>query len=287
MTRRFGIALFLFFTAACSPPAKQYELKGQILGIKPEAHEMLVKHDDIKGFMPAMTMPYKVKSDALLKDKEAGDLITATLEVSESQGVLTSITKTGHAAMDVPPPADTTTGVQPVEVLTPGAQIPNELFVDQNAKALAFSQFKGHRVAMTFIYTRCPMPDFCPLMDRNFAAVQGTVKKAPEMSDVQLVSISFDPKNDKPPVLKAHAETLHADTAVWRFLTGDLDVISHFAAQFGLSVVMDDKDPKNITHTLRTVIVDADGRMVKIYTGNSWTPSQIIADLKALPAPAH
>jgi protein SCO1/2 len=287
MIRRPGIALLLLLTAGCSqaPPAKMYELKGQILGLKPEDNELLVKHEDIKGFMPAMTMPYKVKDGALLKDKAPGDLITATLEVNETEGVLTSITKTGHAELDVPPPAETT--AKPIEVLTPGQEVPNDLFVDQNAKALAFSQFRGHRTAVTFIYTNCPMPDFCPLMDRNFVAVQGTLKKAPELSDVRLVSVTFDPNTDKPPVLKKHAEKLHADAAIWSFLTGDPEVISRFSAQFGLSAVMDENDPKNINHTLRTVIIDPDGKLVKIYTGNSWTPSQLIADLKAVPAPTH
>jgi protein SCO1/2 len=287
MTRCAGIVFALCLVAGCSSArsTKQYELKGQILGIKPEAHEMLVKHDDIKGFMPAMTMPYKVKNDALLRGKEAGDLITATLEVSESTGVLTSITKIGHAALDVPPPA--VTEGQPVAVLSPGEEVPNDLFVDQNATARALSQFHGHRVALTFIYTHCPMPDFCPLMDRNFAAIQGTLKKSPELSDVRLISVSFDPRNDKPPVLKEHADKLKADPAIWSFFTGDPGVISHFAAQFGLAAIYDDKDPVNITHTLRTVVIDPDGKLVKSYTGNRWTPSELIADLKTVPAPAH
>jgi protein SCO1 len=281
-----GLTVFVFFVAGCSsaPAPKTYELKGQILGVKPEDKELLVKHEDIKGFMPAMTMPYKVKDEALLKGKQPGDLITATLEVNETQGFLTSITTTGHAALDVPPAAET---VQPIEVVTPGKEVPNELFVDQDAKAVAFSQFKGHRVALTFMYTKCPMPDFCPLMDRNFATVQNTLKKAPEMSDVRLISVSFDPKNDKPAVLKKHAERLKADPAVWSFLTGDEEVISKFAAQFGLSVVFDEKDPTNINHTLRTVVIDPDGKLVKTLTGNSWTPSELIADLKAVPPPAH
>src|SRR5216684_4047722 len=98
----------LLFAGACrqAPPAKEYQLAGQILGIKPEEREVLIKHGDIKGFMPAMTMPYKVKDAALLEGKQPGDLITATLVVSEREGVLSSMTKTGHAAIDTPPPAE-------------------------------------------------------------------------------------------------------------------------------------------------------------------------------------
>lgn len=282
----FSVALSVIFVASCSssPTGKTYELKGQILGLTPEAQELLVKHEDIKGFMPAMTMPYKVKDAGLLKDRQPGDLITATLEVNDTQGFLTSITKTGHAALDVPPPAET---IQTIDVLTPGKHVSNELFVDQDANATAFSQFKGHRVALTFIYTKCPMPDFCPLMDRNFVTVQETIKKAPDMADVRLISLSFDPKNDTPPVLKKHAARLKADPAIWSFLTGDEEVISKFVAQFGLSVVYNPNDPFDINHTLRTAVIDPDGRLVKTLTGNSWTPSELIADLKAVPAPAH
>lgn len=288
MPRLAGIVLVaLGVSAGCSrgsSPAKQYELKGQILGVRADAHELLVRHGDIPGFMPAMTMPYKVKDDALLKDKEAGDLITATLVVDEATGVLSSITKTGHAAIDQPPPAET---LSPIEVLTEGQMVPEEILFDQDGKARPISSFAGHVVAMTFIYTNCPMPDFCPLMDRNFAAVQGSLKKSPELAGVRLLSVTIDPVRDKPPVLKAHAQKLKADPQIWSFLTGDETNLSHFAAQFGLAVVHNDTDQTDISHTLRTVIIGPDGKLVKTYTGNSWTPSELLADLKAASAPPH
>lgn len=285
-----GIALVCLVAAsasgACRRPTapKQYELSGQVLGIRPDALEMLVKHGDIPGFMPAMTMPYKVKDDALLQGKAPGDLITATVAVTDAQGVLTSITTTGHAAIDQPPAAETTA---PLEVLTEGMPVPDEFLVDQDGTARALSSFKGHRVAMTFIYTSCPMPDFCPLMDRNFAALQGSLRKSPELADVRLLSVTIDPKLDKPPVLKAHARKLNADPKVWSFLTGDEEHLSRFAAQFGLAVVNNDKNPRDITHTLRTVVIDPQGILVKTHMGNSWTPSDLLADIKAVPPSAH
>jgi protein SCO1/2 len=137
---------------------------------------------------------------------------------------------------------------------------------------------------LTFIYTRCPIPTFCPLMDRNFAAVQRKLKEdaalAPARRSVHLVSISFDPVTDTPPVLKKHARTLDADPKIWTFFTGDRDEVDKFAARFGVSVARSPADARDITHNLRTAIIDRSGRLVKVYTGNEWTPDQLIADLK-------
>ncbi|MGE0392151.1 MAG: SCO family protein [Vicinamibacterales bacterium] len=271
---------------ACSKPApaKRYELTGQILGLRPEARELMVKHDDIKGFMPAMTMPYKVSDLSLLEGKAPGDLITATLEVGENQGILTAITKTGHADLPAAPEEQMLT---PMAVLVEGDAVPEEILFDQDGKARPVSSFKGKTVALTFTYTRCPMPDFCPLMDRNFATVQVALKKSPELAHVRLASVTIDPAHDTPAVLKAHAATLKADPAVWTFLTGDEINLSHFAAQFGLSVMRNDKDPSDISHTLRTVVIGPDGKIAKTFSGNHWTPAELLASLKAVPASAH
>ena len=280
------ILLLALLPGACSrsAPTKTYQLTGQILGILPDAREMLVKHDDIKGFMPAMTMPYKVKDPSLLEGKVAGDLITATLEVNDSSGVLTAITKTGHADIE-PTPATQT--LSPIKVLTEGDTIPEEILFDQDGKARPFSSFRGHTVALTFIYTTCPMPDFCPLMDRNFATVQVALKRSPELSHVRLASVTIDPVRDTPAILKDHAAKLKADPALWSFLTGDEANLSHFAAQFGLAIVRNDKDANDISHTLRTVVIDADGKIVKTFSGNSWTPAELLASIKAVPAPVR
>src|SRR4029079_19758314 len=98
-----------------------------------------------------------------------------------------------------------------------------------------------------------------------------------------LVTVSFDPVTDTPKVLKAHAKQLEADLSRWTFLTGDRDEVDKFAALFGVSVGRALNDARDITHNLRTVIIDADGKLVKVYTGNEWTPEQVLADLKALP----
>ena len=272
--------------ASCSraPEPKQYEVKGQILGIKTSEREVLIKHGDIVGFMPGMTMPFKVIDPALLEGKAAGDLVTATLVVGETDAHLSTLTKTGSAPMDVPAAAPVMSGF---ELLKTGEDVPNPMLIDQDGKPRPIASLKGHRVALTFMYTRCPMPTFCPMMDRNFAELQGQLKKAPELSDVRLLSVSFDPQFDTPPVLKNHAEKFDADPAVWSFVTGDRDEVQKLAMRFGLGLERDQKNPIEISHTLRTVVIDPQGRLVKVITGNSWKAADLLADLKAVPAAAH
>jgi protein SCO1/2 len=125
------------------------------------------------------------------------------------------------------------------------------------------------------------VPTFCPLIDSHFAAIQTRLKgDAALKGRVHLVSVSFDPLTDTPPVLKKHAQKLEADLNTWTFLTGNRDDIDQFAARFGVSVARTESDQRDITHNLRTAIIDADGKLVKVYTGNEWTPEQVLADLK-------
>jgi protein SCO1/2 len=271
--------------SACSrtPPAKEYQLQGQILDVKPETSEVLVRHGDIPGFMPAMTMPYKVEDPKVLSGKAPGDLITATLVVGETEAHLSKIDKIGHAAIvDATAPAITES-----QILKPGDAVPDTTLLDEDNAARPLTSLKGHRVALTFMYTRCPQPDFCPLMDRNFAAMQSEIKKTPGLGDVRLVSVSFDPANDTPPVLKTHAKTLRADPAVWHFVTTSTGDIKGFAAKFGVTSEPSDDNPAVLTHNLSTAVIDAGGKLVKIRPGNMWTPADLLADLKAAAAPAH
>jgi protein SCO1/2 len=271
--------------AACGrpsdPPGREYELQGQILAVRPERSEVVIKHGDIKNFMPGMTMPFKVKDKSLLEGKQPGDLVTATLVVAEVEAHLRTLVKTGHAAVDTPAPAPAPTIRQPGDLIT------DAKLVDQDARPTSLSSFRGHRVALTFIYTRCPVPDFCPLMDRNFAAVQKTVTSTPALADVRLVTVTLDPAFDTPAVLKPYSKRRGADPKVWSFLTGEPAEVNAFGSQLGVYVEHNPQSAIDITHNLRTAVIDPDGRLVKMHTGNSWTPADLIADLSAAPAPTN
>ena len=268
---------------ACTKPSdeRRFTLHGQVLALDPARKQVTVKHDDIKGFMPAMTMPYDVQTAKALDGLTAGDVVDATLVVFSNGAYLTNIKKVGQAPLEKPPAdAPMPTASSGFELLKPGEAVPNASFVDQDARQRTFADFKGSRIVLTFIYTECPMPAFCPLIDRRFASMQQPLKDDASMKDVRLVTVSFDPTTDTPPVLKAHARKLNADPARWTFLTGDRDEIDRFASRFGVQVSRALNDPRDITHNLRTAIVDADGRLVKVYTGNEWTAEQVLADLK-------
>jgi protein SCO1 len=265
-----------------APEPREYELKGQILAMRPEAREVTIRHGDIRGFMPGMTMPFQVNDAALLEGKQPGDLVTATLVVGETQAHLSSLTKTGTAPIEEPAPATTSSAI-----LMPGDMVPDQLLVNQDGTAMPISSLRGHRVALTFMYIRCPLPDFCPRMDQHFAAVQKTIKSTPELADVRLVSVSFDPQFDTPAELKTHARALGADPAVWTFVTATPGEIDTLTTRFGVHVERDDQASANIIHNLRTAVISPEGRIVKVHSGTDWTPAQLVADLKAAPAPAN
>ena len=276
----------LFWLTACTRPAEQertYPLSGQILGIgetRPDGQrELSVTHGDIPGFMPAMSMAYFVKAPATLDGLTPGDLFTATLVVKGSGMYLESVKKTGHA--DLPPDARP---VRIMEVMDPGDEVPDDGMQDQEKRTRKLSDWRGRALAVTFVYTRCPLPDFCPAMDRRFAELQRAIQADPALrARAHLVSISIDPAHDTGDVIRAHAAARGADPATWSYLTGSQPSIDRVTSRFGVSRI-DDKDAAGtITHNLRTAIVDTQGRLVKTYSGNDWTVDAILADLRRAP----
>jgi protein SCO1 len=278
---RWLIAGLVIVSAGCTPAAEAptYQLTGQILAVKPETNEVLVRHDDIPGFMPAMTMPYVVKDPALLKERVPGDLITATLQVEATLAHLTAITKTGSA----PIPEDARTTIPAaagIELLRPGDAVPETPLIDQDDRAISLKDLAGSAAAVTFIYTRCPLPQYCPLMDRRFAEVQELAARDPALAGkVRLLSVSFDPKFDRAAVLRRHAAALKADPAVWSFATAEEAVVDRFAARFGVNVIREDNG--TITHNLRTAVIDPSGRVTALLDSNAWTAADLVHELKA------
>ena len=271
--------------AACSraPESRQYDVRGQIVAIDRERKEVLVDHEDIKGFMPAMTMPYAVRDEALLEGKAPGDLVTATLVVEDVHAYLSAITTTGHAPVKAQGAGPLITDA---DLLKEGDPVPNRALVDQHGAGLSLPSLRGHRLALTFIYTRCPLPDFCPLMDKQFAAAQSDIRKSPDLADVRFISITVDPDFDTPAVLSAHAKMIGADPRLWYFATGKKDDVLAFARSFGVIAEPGDTGAA-VVHNLRTAVIDGQGRLVTIYSGGMWTPAELVADLKKASASTH
>jgi protein SCO1 len=258
---------------ACSR-AREYELRGQILVVDRSRHEITIKHDDIRGFMPGMTMPFKVRDNRLMDGRDAGDLVKATLVVRNDSVYLSAIEKTGHAAVTDPPPPPR------VDLLEPGQRVPDVRLVDESGSARSLSDWKGRVLAVTFVYTRCPMPDFCPRMDQHFREVQRRLLADPVLRDrAALLTVSFDPAFDTPPILAAHARQAGADPAVWHFVTGERNAIAAFAGGFGVAI-MGEEPSAEITHSLRTAVIGSDGSLVSVFRGNEWTPADLLDALR-------
>ena len=266
--------------SACSraEPPRRYPLRGQVLAVHADRHHLTIKHEDIPGFMPGMTMSFEVRPPELMKDRQPGELIAATLEVAEFTGRLVQIERTGMA----PLPDNVNETALATELLEPGDAVPDTAFIDQDDKRRSLSEWRGSHVLLTFIYTRCPLPAFCPLMDQNFATIQRAVTEDSALHGrVRLISVSFDPEHDTPAVLRDHAARRRADHSVWTFLTGDRATIDRFAGGFGVGVIRPAPSAAEITHNLRTAHLDPSGSVVKLYSGNEWTPSAVLADLRA------
>lgn len=273
-----ALVVLLAASAACSTrPAetRTYPIRGQVLAVLPDRQSLTLAHEDIPDLMPAMTMTYRVASPDLLKDRTVGELVSGTLEMTDAGGQLTALTHTGSA----PVPENANQIAMATGILGVGDEIPDAALVDERNERQAVSDWKGRVTLLTFIYTRCPLPNYCPLMDANFSSLQAAILADPSLRrHVHLVSVSFDPAHDTPEVLAAHAKAKHADPSVWTFLTGDVRTIDRFAGKMGVSVVPE--NDSTITHTLRTVLVGPDNRIRQIYTGNEWTPEAVLADLR-------
>lgn len=280
MTRFTAFLMLIGLCAACArgPEPRRFELTGQVLAVGRGGTELVIRHDDVKGFMSAMTMPFTVKDPALARDRRPGDLVRATLMVTEEESWLAKVEKTGWA----PVPAEAPASRAAVEIVRPGEVVPDATLVNQDGRAFRISSLRGSALLVTFVYTRCPLPDFCPRMDAYFAAVQAAVQSGRLPGQVHLLSVSFDPDFDTPAVLRAHAERVKADPRLWTFATAPRSEVEAWGARLGLSVIREPDNPAaGITHNLRTAVVAADGRLVAILEGNQWTPDEAIRALGA------
>jgi protein SCO1/2 len=261
--------------------ARTFPVKGQILaiaaGTRPDGRrEVTVKHEDIPNFMPAMTMAYVVRQPALLDGLAPGDLFTATLVNKDAEFYLTGIKRTGHADL----PADARP-VKIMDVLNPGDVVPDDPLQDQEGATRKLSDWRGRALAVTFVYTRCPLPDFCPLVDRRFGELQRAIAADARLRDrVHLVSVTFDPAYDTAAVIETHARARAADPQTWSYLTGAPAAIEHLTSRFGVSAVAGADAAQTITHNLRTAVVDRQGRLLTIHSGNEWTVGELLADLR-------
>jgi len=270
---------------ACRPRRsaneKRYDLKGKVVAIEKTDRTVTIAHEDIPGYMPAMTMPFKIKDNASLEILAPGDQVSATLVIDDVSSWLEDLVITKEAVVD--PNAKASDGITEPR---PGDEVPDFGLVNQDDKRIHLAQYRGKALVLTFVYTRCPQPDQCTLMSNNFAAIDQELQKQPELYEkTHLLSISFDPDYDTPKVLRSYGAShtgRYSDETFqhWEFATGSKDEVKGVAQFFGLRYFHDtESGNEQVIHSLRTAVIGLDGKVVKLYRGNEWKPEQIVSDL--------
>jgi len=261
---RVFVVASVFLASAC---AHHYTSTGLVLRVDKPGATVTISHDAFKGFMDAMAMPFDLRGAAARVKVAPGDRVRLRLAVKGDHSWIDRLDVVSAAPVDP--------GLQQspaVPVLVPvGAQIPDFTLVDQTGAPLSLSSLKGKAVAVTFIYTRCPLPDYCPRMTENFRAIRSRFAARMDR-DLVLLTISFDPKYDTPQMLSAYAAANRAGGPGWHFLTGDPANVERVCNAFGIQYYADEG---LITHSLETAVVDRDGKLAATVEGKDFTPQQL------------
>lgn len=265
---------------------QSFPIRGRVVSVDPATLEVMLAHEAVPGFMEAMTMPYKVDAAAAIGELHPGDTITARLNVEkDSDGdfhhaLLDRIVTVGQGKPDYLP-------AKQYHVPTVGDTVPDFKLLNQSGKTVALDGFKGKALLLTFIYTRCPLGDFCPRMSRNFAEINTALAVDPALyKKTELLSVSFDPVYDTPAVLKSYGAAYTGKYTQetfdhWQFAAPSKDDLPKVEQYFNVGVTGADA---SLTHSLSTVLIDPAGRIAAWYPGNDWKPADVVADMKKFAA---
>ena len=253
-----------------------YEVRGVLKEIRKAGAAALIEHEDIPGYMEAMTMLLDVKNTNELAGLAPGDAITFRMLVTDSDGWIDRVRKTGSGPRATNAPFADAFADAPE--IAEGMPLPECALTNQDDRMIRLGDFSGQALAFTFIFTRCPFPVYCPRMSGNFAATQRELLATAPSTNWQLVSISFDPDFDTPATLRSYGQAFGRDPAHWSFATARAADIRRFGAGFGL--MFRKTETGSIDHNVRTVVVDRTGRVQKIFTNNEWKPAELAAEIK-------
>lgn len=270
---------------AAAGELKTFPIRGKVISVDAGKGSIVLQHEAVPGFMDAMTMPYDLKDPTVAGELHPGDTITAKLLVDKVgdeylHARLDEIVVTGQARPDYKP-------MMQYHVPAAGDVVPDFKLTNEEGRRIHLGEFKGRVLLLTFIYTRCPLADFCPRMNKNFAEIDKSLAADPEMyRKTHLLSISFDPKYDTPEVLKRYGEFYTGGNsktfAHWDFASApeaELPAIEEF---FDLGVTPG--TPGTLVHSLSTAVVGKDGKIRAWYATNDWSPAQVLAELKTAAA---
>jgi protein SCO1 len=268
-----------FIAPEASSSAKRYDVKGKVVSVDKANRKVTITHEEIKGYMEAMTMPFTLPNEDVYSELKPGSQILATLVVDQGRSWLEDPVISNVVDPNLVSKTEDS-GVEPAA----GTETPDFALVNQDGKKIGFKQYRGKALVLTFIYTRCPLPDYCPLMTKNFEAINRELQGKPALRDkTHLLSITVDPDYDKAKVLRDYGERFAgSDKDVfkrWEFATGSSEQIKKVAQFFGLNYW---KEKDQIIHGLRTAIITPDGKVAKVYRHNDWKPEDLVKDLEKL-----
>lgn len=290
--RYFLLILFsVFLFAACrntptqlqnaSAEAKRYMLKGKVVSVDKAKKKATIAHDEIPGYMDAMTMPFPIKDDWVWEDLTKDSEIRADLVVDKDGYWLEKI-----GIVAAPNPNQTPLPARE-DVAQIGNQVPDFTLTNQDGKQINLKDYRGKALAITFIYSRCPLPDYCILMSKHFSDLANQLNDSAELKDkIRLLSVSFDPQTDTPAKLKEYGrgylgKDSKTDFTVWQLATGTDKEIRGVADFFGLRYETDESDKTQFNHSLRTIVITPDGKVKKVFAGNEWTANDLLRELQS------
>jgi protein SCO1/2 len=245
---------------------------------------VLIQNEAISNYMSAMTMPFKVKDTKTLAALQSGDKISFQLHVTETESWVDQFTKIGTVSLkeNKPPPKIQNGQTQPVRARSP---LWTDKFTNELEQAVSLSDFTGQALAITFFYTRCPLPEYCPRLSRNFQEASQKLESMPGApANWHFLSFSFDPEFDTPAMLKAYGESYQYDPKHWSFLTGPPDQIAELARQSGVKY---ETDNGLINHNFRTLIIDASGHLQMVFPISGDLSDEIVAEIVKAAAVTH
>ena len=264
---------------APSPAAKRYPIEGRVVEVDRSSRSVTLAHGDIPGFMPAMTMPFVVleRDAALLQAMAPGQSLRATLVVADSRYWLEELVVVG-----APVPIAGASALAAPREPQPGDVVPDAVLVDQDGRALRLADYRGRALALSFVFTRCPMPEFCPFLMKGFARAHEALVAEPKLArETALLTVSFDVEHDRPALLRVYGlpfQKTKPPFSHWRLATGRLDEIRRLGAALGLEFSEEDR---SFTHNLRTAVIGTDGRLRRLLRGNDWKAEELVAELTA------
>lgn len=262
------LALFFACRGGVDDDSRQFPLRGTVVSVDRDAGTVTVDHEDIEDFMPGMTMPFPLKDAWAFDALSPGDRLDAILVVNDDGFWLEQL------VISTPPSPDT--GVDTTPMPGPGDPVPDVELLNQDGQTIRLSDYREKALLVTFIYTRCPLPDFCPKMTDHFLELEGKLREDPDLyRKTHLLTISFDPAVDTPEKLKSYALARISEEALkhWEFATGDHENIRGLASFLQLNYTEADGE---IVHNLRTAAIAPDGTLFELYTGNSWSPDDVL-----------